>query len=231
MLKKVLVANRGEIAVRIIRACKEMNIKTVAIYSETDKDALHTKLADEAVCVGPAPSAKSYLNIQNILEAACITNCDSVHPGFGFLSENASFAKICKESNLKFIGPSYKVIDMMGNKSHSKELMKNAKVPVVPGSDGCVETVKDAIKCAREIGYPVLLKASAGGGGKGIRKVEMESEMENAFNLVKQEAKVSFNDDAIYIEKFIVNPRHVEMQVLADEHGNIVHLGERDCSV
>ena len=231
MLKKILIANRGEIAVRIIRACKELNIKTVAIYSEADKDALHTKLADEAVCVGPAPSAKSYLNIQNILEAACTTNCDSIHPGFGFLSENASFAEMCEESNLKFIGPSYKVIDLMGNKSNSKELMKNAKVPVVPGSEGCVETVKDAIKCAKEIGYPVLLKASAGGGGKGIRKVEFESEMENAFNLVKQEAKVSFNDDSIYIEKFIVNPRHVEMQVLADEYGNVVHLGERDCSV
>lgn len=231
MLKKILIANRGEIAVRIIRACKELNIQTVAIYSEADKDALHTKLADEAICVGPAPSAKSYLNIQNILEAACTTNCDSIHPGFGFLSENASFAKMCEESKLKFIGPSYRVIDLTGNKSNSKELMKNAKVPVVPGSEGCVENVKEAIKCAREIGYPVLLKASAGGGGKGIRKVEFESEMENAFNLVRQEAKVSFNDDSIYIEKYIVNPRHVEMQILADEHGNIVHLGERDCSV
>ena len=228
-MNKILIANRSEIAVRIIRACKEMNIKTVAVYSEEDRNALHTKLADEAVCVGPAPSAKSYLNIQNILEAACTTNCDSIHPGFGFLSENASFAKMCEESNLKFIGPSYKVIDMMGNKSHSKELMKNAKVPVVPGSEGCVETASEAIKCANEIGYHVLLKASAGGGGKGIRKVEAESEMKNAFNLVKQEAKASFNDDAIYIEKFIVNPRHVEMQVLADEHGNVVHLGERDC--
>ena len=231
MLNKILIANRGEIAVRIIRACKEMNIKTVAIYSEADKDALHTKLADEAVCIGPAPSAKSYLNIQNILEAACTTHCDSIHPGFGFLSENERNKKMCEESNLKFIGPSYKVIDLMGNKSNSKELMKNAKVPVVPGTEGCIENVKDAIKCAKEIGYPVLLKASAGGGGKGIRKVEFESEMENAFNLVKQEAKVSFNDDSIYMEKFIVNPRHVEMQVLADEHGNVVHLGERDCSV
>lgn len=231
MLKKVLVANRGEIAVRIIRACKELNIKTVAIYSEADKDALHTKLADEAVCVGPAMSSKSYLNIQNILEAACRTNCDSVHPGFGFLSENAGFAKMCEESNLKFIGPSYSVIDLMGNKSNSKALMKEAKVPVVPGSEGCVENVKEAIKCAKEIGYPVLLKASSGGGGKGIRKVDFESEMENAYNLVKQEAKAAFNDDSIYIEKFIVNPRHVEVQILADEYGNVVHLGERDCSV
>ena len=231
MLKKILIANRGEIAVRIIRACKELNIKTVAIYSEADKDALHTKLADEAVCVGPAPSAKSYLNIQNILEAACTTNCDGIHPGFGFLSENAGFAKMCEESNLKFIGPSYKVIDMMGNKSNSKELMKNAKVPVVPGSDGCVQTCKEALKYAEKIGYPVLLKASAGGGGKGIRKVEKPEEMEDAFNLVKQEAKAAFKDDEIYIEKFIVNPRHVEIQILADEYGNVVHLGERDCSI
>ena len=231
MLKKILIANRGEIAVRIIRACKELNIKTVAIYSEADKDALHTKLADEAVCVGPAPSAKSYLNIQNILEAACTTNCDGIHPGFGFLSENAGFAKMCEESNLKFIGPSYKVIDMMGNKSNSKELMKNAKVPVVPGSDGCIQTCKEALKYAEKIGYPVLLKASAGGGGKGIRKVEKPEEMEDAFNLVKQEAKAAFKDDEIYIEKFIVNPRHVEIQILADEYGNVVHLGERDCSI
>lgn len=231
MLKKVLIANRGEIAVRIIRACKELNIKTVAIYSEADKEALHTKLADEAICVGPAIASKSYLNIQNILEAACRTNCDSIHPGFGFLSENAGFAKMCEESNLKFIGPSYSVIDLMGNKSNSKALMKEAKVPVVPGSEGCIESVKEAIKCAKEIGYPVLLKASSGGGGKGIRKVDFESEMENAYNLVKQEAKAAFNDDSIYMEKFIVNPRHVEVQILADEYGNVVHLGERDCSV
>lgn len=231
MLKKILIANRGEIAVRIIRACKELNIKTVAIYSEADQEAFHTKLADEAVCVGPAIATKSYLHIQNILEAACTTNCDGIHPGFGFLSENASFAKMCEESNLKFIGPSCQVIDLMGNKSHSKQLMKEAKVPVVPGSDGVIENVKQAIECAQKIGYPVLLKASAGGGGKGIRKVDMESEMERAFGLVKQEAKAAFNDDEIYIEKFIVNPRHVEVQILADEYGNCIHLGERDCSV
>ena len=231
MLKKVLIANRGEIAVRIIRACKELNIKTVAIYSEADKDALHTKLADEAVCVGPAPSAKSYLNIQNILEAACTTNCDSVHPGFGFLSENASFAKMCEESNLKFIGPSYKVIDMMGNKSNSKELMKNAKVPVVPGSDGLVNSKKEAIEIAKKIGYPVMLKASAGGGGKGIRIVREEEELKKAYDIVKQEASVSFGDDSLYMEKYIERPRHVEIQILSDEHGNVVHLGDRDCSL
>ncbi len=231
MLKKVLVANRGEIAVRIIRACKELGIATVAIYSDIDKNSLHTKLADEAICIGPGQANKSYLNMQNILETACITGCDSVHPGFGFLSENAKFAKMCEESNIKFIGPSYKIIELMGNKSNSKQLMKESGVPVIPGSKGAIKSIKEAIKFSNKIGYPVLLKASAGGGGKGIRKVESESELENAYNLVKQEAKAAFNDDEIYIEKFIVNPRHVEIQVLADEHGNVVHLGERDCSI
>ena len=231
MLKKVLVANRGEIALRIIRACKELGIKTVAIYSEADKNSLHTRLADEAVCIGPSVATKSYLNMQNILETACITGCDSVHPGFGFLSENAKFAKMCEESNIKFIGPSYKIIELMGNKSNSKQLMKKAGVPVVPGSNGAIKSLRDAISFSNKIGYPVLLKASAGGGGKGIRKVESALELENAYNLVKQEAKAAFNDDEIYIEKFIVNPRHVEIQVLADEHGNVVHLGERDCSI
>ena len=231
MLNKVLIANRGEIAVRIIRACKEMNIRTVAIYSEADKNSLHTKLADEAVCIGPAPSAKSYLNIKNILEAASLTGSDGIHPGFGFLSENAIFAKMCEESNIKFIGPSYKIIDLMGNKSNAKELMKSAGVPVVPGSDGSLKNLEEAKKVAKEIGFPVMLKASAGGGGKGIRLVEKLEDLEDAYNIVKQEAKVSFNDDEIYMEKFVVNPRHVEIQVLADEHGNVVHLGERDCSV
>lgn len=231
MLKKVLVANRGEIALRIIRACRELGIKTVAIYSEADKNSLHTRLADEAVCVGPSVATKSYLNMQNILETACITGCDSVHPGFGFLSENAKFAKMCEESNIKFIGPSYKIIELMGNKSNSKQLMKKAGVPVVPGSNGAIKSLRDAISFSNKIGYPVLLKASAGGGGKGIRKVESALELEKAYNLVKQEAKAAFNDDEIYIEKFIVNPRHVEIQVLADEHGNVVHLGERDCSI
>ena len=230
-MNKILIANRGEIAVRIIRACKEMNIKTVAIYSQADKDALHTKLADESICVGPAISSKSYLNVKNIIEAANITGADSIHPGFGFLSENAKFAKICEESNIKFIGPNSKAIDLLGNKSNAKEIMKNAGVPVIPGSDGSIKGIKDAIKIAQKIGYPVILKAAAGGGGKGIRIVNNEEEIENSYNLVKQEAKSSFNDDEIYIEKYIKNPRHVEIQILADEHGNVIHLGERDCSI
>ena len=231
MIEKVLIANRGEIAVRIIRACRELGIATVAVYSEADSGALHTRLADEAVCIGPAPSNKSYLNIKNILEAACLTGADSIHPGFGFLSENAKFAKMCEESNIKFIGPSSKVIDLMGNKSHAKELMKSAGVPVVPGSDGALKSYEEAKQIANKIGYPVMLKASNGGGGKGIRLVNSEEELEDAYNLVKQEAKVSFNEDELYMEKFIENPRHVEIQVLADEYGNCVHLGERDCSM
>ena len=231
MINKILIANRGEIAVRIIRACKEMNIKTVAVYSEVDKDAMHVKLADEAICIGPANSSKSYLNFKNIIEAANITGADAIHPGFGFLSENSQFAKICEESNIKFIGPNYKVIELMGNKSNAKELMKSAGVPVVPGSDGSVKGLKDAIKIANEIGYPIMLKAAAGGGGKGIRIVNIPEELESNYNIVKQEAKLSFNDDEIYIEKFVKNPRHVEIQILADEHGNVIHLGERDCSI
>ena len=230
-MNKILIANRGEIAVRIIRACKEMNIKTVAVYSEADKNALHTRLADEAICIGPAEPQKSYLNIKNIIEAAYITGADSIHPGFGFLSENAQFAKICEESNIKFIGPSSKVIDLLGNKSNSKELMKEAGVPVIPGSDGSVKGLKDAVVIAEKIGYPVMLKAAAGGGGKGIRIANNKEELETNYNIVKQEAKISFNDDEIYIEKFIKNPRHVEIQILADEHGNVVHLGERDCTI
>ena len=230
-MNKILIANRGEIAVRIIRACREMNIKTVAIYSEADKDALHTRLADEAICIGPAPSNKSYLNIKNIIEAANITGADSIHPGFGFLSENANFAKICEESHIKFIGPKSQVIDLLGNKSNAKEMMKKAGVPVIPGSDGSINNFEEAKKICSKIGYPIMIKAAAGGGGKGIRIVENEDELENAYNIVKQEAKVSFNDDEIYIEKFVKNPRHVEIQILADEYGNIVHLGERDCSI
>lgn len=230
-MNKILIANRGEIAVRIIRACKEMNIKTVAIYSEIDKNALHTKLADEAICIGPANPKQSYLNIKNIIEAARITKADSIHPGFGFLSENANFAKICEESNIKFIGPSSKVINLLGNKSNSKELMKKEDVPVIPGSEGSITGLKEALKIAEKIGYPVMLKASAGGGGKGIRIVNNEKEMEMSYNIVKQEAKNSFNDDEIYIEKYIRNPRHVEIQIMADEYGNVVHLGERDCTI
>ncbi|MCI8344819.1 MAG: acetyl-CoA carboxylase biotin carboxylase subunit [Clostridia bacterium] len=230
-MNKILIANRGEIAVRIIRACKEMNIKTVAVYSEIDKDALHTKLADEAICIGPANPKQSYLNIKNIIEAARITKADSIHPGFGFLSENANFAKICEESNIKFIGPTSKVINLLGNKSNSKELMKKEDVPVIPGSEGSITGLKEALKIAEKIGYPVMLKASAGGGGKGIRVVNNEKEMEMSYNIVKQEAKNSFNDDEIYIEKYIRNPRHVEIQIMADEYGNVVHLGERDCTI
>lgn len=231
MLKKVLIANRGEIALRIIRACKEMGIKTVAIYSEADKNALHTKLADEAVCIGPATAHKSYLNIKNILEAACLTGADSIHPGFGFLSENATFAKMCTESNIKFIGPNYEVINLMGNKSNAKEIMKKAKIPVVPGSDGSVKGYKEACEIAERIGFPIMLKAAEGGGGKGIRLVNKKEDLEDAYNIVKREAKVSFDDDEIYIEKFIENPRHIEIQILADEYGKAIHLGERDCSV
>lgn len=231
MLKKVLIANRGEIAVRIIRACREMGIRTVAIYSEADKNALHKTLADEAICIGPAPSQKSYLNIKAILETACLTGADSIHPGFGFLSENANFAKICKEMGIKFIGPEDKLINLLGNKSKAKETMKKAGVPVVPGSEGLLNSKKQALELAQIIKYPVMLKASAGGGGRGIRVAYTPEELEKDYDLVKQEAKIAFNDDSIYLEKFVENPRHVEIQILADEHGNAIHLGERDCSI
>ncbi len=231
MLRKVLIANRGEIAVRIIRACREMGIRTVAIYSEADKNALHVQLADEAICVGPAPSNKSYLNVKAILEAACLTGADSIHPGFGFLSENPNFAKICQEMGIKFIGPDYKLIELLGNKSKAKETMKRAGVPVVPGSEGLIYSKTQAVKLAEEIKYPVMLKASAGGGGRGIRIAYSQEELEKEYDIVKQEAKVAFNDDSLYLEKFVENPRHVEIQILADEHGNCIHLGERDCSV
>ena len=231
MLKKVLIANRGEIAVRIIRACREMGIRTVAIYSEADKNALHVQLADEAICVGPAPSNKSYLNVKAILEAACLTGADSIHPGFGFLSENPNFAKICQETGIKFIGPDYKLIELLGNKSKAKETMKRAGVPVVPGSDGLIYSKEQAVNLAEQIKYPVMLKASAGGGGRGIRVAYSKEELEKEYDIVKQEAKVSFNDDSLYLEKFVENPRHVEIQILADEHGNCIHIGERNCSV
>ena len=231
MLKKILIANRGEIAVRIIRACRELGIRTVAVYSEIDKNSLHKELADEAICIGPAPSNKSYLNVKAIIEAACLTGCDGIHPGYGFLSENSSFAKMCDEIGIKFIGPTYKMIELMGNKSKAKETMKNAGVPVVPGSYGLVDNVLEAIKVALRIGYPVILKASSGGGGKGIRIAYNEKELVKFYDLVKQEANISFNDDSIYIEKFIENPRHIEVQIMADEHGSVIHLGERDCTV
>ena len=231
MLKKVLVANRGEIAVRIIRACREMGIRTVAVYSEADKDSLHRKLADESVCIGPARSGLSYLNVKNLIEAACQTGADSIHPGYGFLSESSSFAKMCNEIGIKFIGPSSEIIELMGNKSKAKATMKKAGVPVVPGSDGLVNSLEEAKKISKKIKYLVIIKASAGGGGKGIRIAYSEEELIKAYDIVKQEAKISFNDDSIYIEKFVENPRHVEVQILADEHGNVVHLGERDCSI
>ena len=231
MLKKILIANRGEIAVRIIRAYREMGIRSVAVYSKADENSLHRKLADESVCIGPAPSNKSYLNIKQIIEAACLTGCDSIHPGFGFLSENAHFAKICNEIGIKFIGPSANLIELLGNKSKAKETMKNIGVPVVPGSDGIIKSKEEAKKVASSIKYPVIIKASAGGGGKGIRIAYNEKELLNSYELVKQEALISFGDDSIYIEKFIENPRHVEIQILADEYKNAIHLGERDCSV
>ena len=231
MLKKILIANRGEIAVRIIRACREMGIRTVAIYSEADKNALHTTLANEAICIGPSASSKSYLNVKAILEAACLTGADSIHPGFGFLSENSNFAKICEEMGIKFIGPNYKLIELLGNKSKAKETMKKCGVPVVPGSEGLIYSKEQAIKLAEQIKYPVILKASAGGGGKGIRVAYCKEQLEKEYDIVKQEALVSFNDDSLYIEKFIENPRHIEIQILADEHKNCIHLGERDCSI
>ena len=231
MLKKILIANRGEIAVRIIRACRELGIKTVAVYSTADKNSIHTRLADEAVCIGPAQSNKSYLNIKNILEAAVLTGCDSIHPGYGFLAESSYFAKVCEESNIEFIGPSSKLIDLMGTKINSKKLMKEAGVPVLPGSNDSIKDLIEAKKIAKELGYPVMLKASNGGGGKGIRRANNELQLEDIYNIVKKEAKVSFGTDDVYIEKCIENPRHVEVQILADKFGNAVYLGERDCSI
>jgi acetyl-CoA carboxylase, biotin carboxylase subunit len=231
MIRKVLIANRGEIAVRIIRACKELGIKTVAIYSEADKDAMHTQLADEAICVGKPRSKDSYLNESNIISAAVITKCNAIHPGFGFLSENAEFASICEECNIKFIGPNSKTIGIMGDKSRAREIMKSANVPVIPGSNGIVKSIEDAYIESKEIGYPVMIKAALGGGGKGIRIVHKEEELENAYFTAKSEAKTNFGDDTVYIEKFIENPRHIEFQILGDEYGNIIYLGERDCTI
>ncbi len=231
MIRKVLIANRGEIAVRIIRACKELGIETVAIYSEADKDAMHTQLADEAICVGKPKSKDSYLNVSNIISAAVITKCNAIHPGFGFLSENAEFAAICEECNIKFIGPNSKTIGIMGDKSRAREIMKKADVPIIPGSDGIVESLEHAYSEAEEIGYPIMIKAALGGGGKGIRIVHCKDDIENAYFTAKTEAKMNFDDDTIYIEKFIENPSHIEFQILGDEHGNIIHLGERDCTV
>lgn len=231
MFKKVLIANRGEIAVRIIRACKELGISTVAVYSEVDKEALHTQLADEAICIGPYAAKDSYLNIKNILSACVLTEADAIHPGFGFLSENSKFAKMCKECNIKFIGPDYTSIELMGNKAKAREIMKSANVPVVPGFEGIIKDEKHALNIAKNIGYPVMIKAAAGGGGKGIRIAFNDEEFKKGYNTAKSEALACFADDTLYIEKFIEKPRHIEFQILADEYGNIVHLGERECSL
>ena len=231
MFSKVLIANRGEIAVRIIRACRELGVQTVAVYSEADKEALHTQLADEAVCIGPAAAKDSYLNIANILSACVLTGADAIHPGFGFLSENAKFAKMCKECNIKFIGPDYTAIELMGNKAKAREVMKEALVPVVPGFEGKIEDENHAVEIAKEIGYPVMIKASAGGGGKGIRIAFNEDEFRLGYNTAKAEAKACFGDDTLYIEKFVQKPRHIEFQILADSYGNVIHLCERECSL
>ena len=231
MFRRILIANRGEIAVRIIRTCREMNIETVAIYSTADREALHVKLATQTVCVGPAKASDSYLNMKNILTAALETGCDAIHPGFGFLSENSDFARLCEECGIVFIGPKAGVIDALGNKATAKKLMMARNVPVVPGSKGAVSDPEELKRIAEEIGYPVLLKASAGGGGRGMRCVFDAEQLIPAFEEAKAEARACFGNDEMYIEKLILNPRHVEFQILADEHGNVVHLGERDCSI
>jgi acetyl-CoA carboxylase biotin carboxylase subunit len=231
MFKKILIANRGEIAVRVIRACREMGITTVAVYSEIDKEALHTQMADEAICIGPAASKDSYLNIQNILSATVLSGAEAIHPGFGFLSENSKFAKMCNECNITFIGPDFESIEKMGNKSRAREIMEGAGVPVVPGSEGALKNIDEAREMAEKIGYPVMIKAAAGGGGRGIRIVNEESELLNAFNTAKAEAKACFADDSLYMEKFVKDPHHIEFQIIADNFGNTVYLGERDCSI
>lgn len=231
MLEKILIANRGEIAVRIIRAARELGVKTVAVYSEADKDALHVQLADEAVCVGPAPSMKSYLVQENIIMAALNTGAQAIHPGYGFLAENADFARKCAEEGLKFIGPSADAIDSMGNKAQARASAIAAGVPVVPGSDGTIDTVDEALKFAREVGFPVLVKASAGGGGKGMRVATDEEDLKKQYVAAKNEAGAAFGNDEVYLEKYLLRPRHVEIQLLTDTHGNALYLFERDCSI
>ena len=230
-MKKILIANRGEIAMRIIRTCREMGIKTVAVYSEADRDSLHVRFADEAVCIGPAPSKDSYLNIPAIISAAEITNADGIHPGFGFLSENAKFSRICGEHGIKFIGATPDQINKMGDKATAKETMKAAGVPCVPGSDGLLEELAHALKTAKEIGYPVMMKATAGGGGKGMRAIWKEEDLEKAWESARQEAAAAFGNDGMYMEKLIEEPRHIEIQVIGDQSGKACHLSERDCSV
>lgn len=229
--QKVLVANRGEIAVRIIRACRELGISTVAVYSEPDRDSLHVKLADEAYCIGPTLSKDSYLNFTNIMSVATLTECDAIHPGYGFLAENADFAEICESCNITFIGPSADAINRMGDKAVAKQTMKDAGVPVIPGSDGLVEDLDEAVMLARDIGYPIIIKATAGGGGKGIRIAEDEQALIKQITTAQQEAQKAFGNAGVYLEKYLTGMKHVEIQIIADKHGNAVHLGERDCSV
>lgn len=231
MFKKILIANRGEIALRIIRAAKELDIKTVAVYSKADTDSMHTQLADERVCIGPAPASESYLNIPQIISAAIITECDAIHPGYGFLAENATFAEICIEHNIAFIGPSPDVITSMGNKIEAKILMKKAGVPIVPGSLEAVTSIAEIKKIIQKIGYPVIIKAAAGGGGKGMRIVEDPSHLEPMLNAARLEAEKAFKDSSLYIERYIHEPRHIEVQILADNYNNVIHLGERECSI
>ncbi len=231
MFKKILVANRGEIALRIVRTCREMGVPTVAVYSTADADSLHVRFADEAVCIGPAESINSYLNIPSIMAAAEITNVDAIHPGYGFLAENSKFAKICEDYKIKFIGPTHTMIDAMGNKAAARETMKKAGVPVIPGSDGVINSIAEAKKIAQKIKYPIMLKAVAGGGGKGMRTVWNEEELEELWNAAKLEAKTSFSNDEMYIEKLIEKPRHIEIQIIGDQYGRVAHLSERDCSI
>jgi len=231
MFNKILIANRGEIALRVIRTCKEMGIKTVAVYSTADRDSLHVRFADEAVCIGPPSSKESYLKISSIIAAAEITNADAIHPGYGFLSENATFSKVCKENGIKFIGASPEMIDSMGDKSSAKQTMRDAGVPTIPGSDGLIESLEHAKELAVGIVYPVILKATAGGGGKGMRVVNSEDEMESAWEMVRREAGAAFGNDGIYMEKFVVEPRHIEIQIAGDQYGKACHLSERDCSI
>jgi len=231
VFKKILIANRGEIALRIIRTCKEMNIKTVAVFSTADRESLHVRFADEAVCIGPPRSADSYLSMKNLLSAAEITNADAIHPGYGFLSENAQFSEVCREYGIKFIGPSPESIRAMGDKATAKETMRRAGVPVVPGSDGLLDSPEQAKGVAAEIGYPVIIKATAGGGGKGMRVIWKEEELEDAMDSARREAAASFGNDGLYMEKFIEEPRHIEIQIVGDQYGKACHLSERDCSI
>lgn len=231
MINKILIANRGEIAVRIIRACKELGIVSVAVYSEADKEALHTQLADEAICIGPNFARDSYLNIPNILEATSLSGAEAIHPGFGFLSENSKFAKMCKDCNIIFIGPTPETMDMMGDKANARITMKNHGIPIVDGYEGFIRDERHALEIAKSVGFPVMIKAALGGGGKGIRIVEKEDDFKDAYLMAKAEALACFNNDVVYIEKYVSNPHHIEFQVLADNYGNVVHLFERDCSV